>query len=55
MPSEVCIELGNHLDDKFIGEVWRRRPVYTFEHKYCEFEVNPLPLPSASEVDGGAE
>jgi len=38
----------------FIGEVWRRRPVYTFEHKYCEFKVKPCLLPSASEVDGGA-
>jgi len=26
----------------FIGEVWRRRPVHTFEHEYCEFKVNPL-------------
>jgi len=29
--------------------------VYTFEHMYYEFEVNPFRLPSASEVDGGAE
>jgi len=35
----VCIAQGNQL---FIGEVWRRRSVYTFEHEYCEFKVNPF-------------
>jgi len=59
MPSEVCIALGNQLDDysyKFIGEVWRRRLMNTFEHKFYEFEVNLLnTLPSTIEVDEVAE
>jgi len=35
-------ESAGRLSSSAFDEVWRRRPVYTFEHEYCEFEVNPF-------------
>jgi len=41
--AKTASSLGISWTNKFIGEVWSRRtPVYTFEHEYCEFEVNPF-------------